>query len=94
MNTTDLPEIEILLEKITSGARREKYAIVESSVVCTPQEKKTIQQFLGRLLGHSVILRCRVNPDVLAGVRIQVGDWVVDTTLSYQLTKLAHILLA
>lgn len=88
-----MPDVQILIEKITSQAKREKYAKVEGSVLFTEREKKAIGNFLSHLIGHSVILQCRVNPELLGGVRIQVGDWIVDTTLKYQLNRLSDVLL-
>lgn len=88
-----MPEIQILIEKITSQAKKEKVAKIESSVELTPKEKKAIGSFLEKLIGHSVTLHCHTNPHVLGGLRIQVGDWIVDTTLSNQLNQLSEVLL-
>lgn len=93
MTEITIPEVQILLEKITSQAKKEKYANVEGGVPFSDAEKKAISIFLAKLIGHTVSLRCRVNPDVLGGVKIQVGDWVVDTTLSYQLGQLSDVLM-
>jgi len=89
----NVPDVQILLEKVTSQAKKEKYARVEGSVPFTEDEKKKISSVLAKLIGHPVILRSRISPDVLGGVKIQVGDWVVDTTLKYQLGKLSEVLL-
>ncbi len=89
-----MPEIQILLEKITSQAKKEKVAKIESGVELNPKEEKAIGAFLERLIGHPVALRCHVNPHVLGGLKIQVGDWVVDTTLSNQLHQLSEVLLS
>lgn len=88
-----MPDVQIMLERITSQAKKEKYANVEGSVAFTDGEKKAIGNFLARLIGHPVTLKCYVNPDVLGGVKIQVGDWIVDTTLRHQLGQLSDVLL-
>lgn len=88
-----MPDMQILLDKITSNAKKEKYATVEGSVAFVESEKKAIGIFLEELIGHPVTLQCSVNPEVLGGMRIQVGDWIVDATLKYQLDVLADSLL-
>ncbi len=89
-----MPDVKILLEKITSQAKKEKVAKVETSVACTDKEKKAIGAFLAKLIGHPVTVQTHVNPNVLGGLRIQVGDWIVDTTLVNQLNKLSDVLLS
>ena len=89
---SSLPKVQMLLGKVTAQAKKEKLARVESSVTLTPDEKKAIQHMLERLIGHEVQLECTVTPDVIGGLRIQVADWIVDTTLTTQLTQLSGLL--
>jgi F0F1-type ATP synthase delta subunit len=38
-------------------------------------------------------LECVVNTALLGGLKIQVGDWIVDTSLKSQLDQMATILI-
>jgi F-type H+-transporting ATPase subunit delta len=89
---SSLPKVQLLLGKVTAQAKKEKLARVESSVVLTAEEKKTIKNMLEKLIGHEVQLECIVTPDVIGGLRIQVADWIVDTTLKTQLSQLSGLL--
>ena len=84
-----VPKVQALLTKVTSQTRAEKQALVESSVVLTPKERQSIQRLLLEIVGHGVTLDCRVNPHLLGGLRIQVGDWIVDTSWKTHLEQMA-----
>lgn len=86
-------KVKTLLHRVTAAAKQEKQANIESSVALTQREKEQISLFLARILGHSVVLSVRVIPELLAGLRIQLGDWVVDTSLRRQLDVLTQSLL-
>lgn len=87
-----MPKVQAFLTKVTTKAKQEKAATLESSVELTDDEKKRIEAILVRVLGHDITMECVVNPQIIAGFRIQVGDWVVDTTLKSQLEQMATIL--
>jgi F-type H+-transporting ATPase subunit delta len=87
-----VPKVEAFLGKMTSAAKKEKTAKIKSSVALTANEKKSLEKALGRALGHEVGLECSVDEDLLGGMRVQIGDWVVDTTLKSQLEQMAEML--
>lgn len=80
--------LETLLKSVTANARSQGSARVESAVALTQQERQAIAAALEKILGRSVRVDARVVPSVMGGLRITVGDWVVDTTLDYQLTRM------
>lgn len=86
-------KVKTLLHRVTATVKQEKQANLESSVSLTQTEKEQISQFLARMLGHSVALSVQLKPELLAGLRIRVGDWVVDTSLRHQLDVLTQSLL-
>ena len=85
-----LPKVELLLHKISDRSRKEKEADVTSAVALSDREKNRVAGLLTKLAGHQVSILCRVDPSVIAGLKIQMGDWIVDTTLAYQLSKMAE----
>lgn len=47
----------------------------------SPVNLALIEKEMGRILGRAVRLRVRVNSSLLGGVRVQVGDFVLDGTV-------------
>lgn len=87
--TASAGRLETLLNSVTANARSQGAARVESAVALTQQERQAIAAALEKILGRSVRVDARVVPSLLGGMRITVGDWIVDTTLDYQLKRMA-----
>lgn len=87
-----LPKVTAALHKITSSASAGKTATVETVVVLTGPEKLQLGRFLSRLLSHAVTLECRVNKNLIGGIRVTVGDWVVDTSVATQIRAMQEAL--
>lgn len=68
-------------------------AQVTSAVELTAKEKEEMISILVKMTGQSSItLETEVDQDILGGLRVVVGDWVLDTTISSQLIKLSEAL--
>ncbi len=87
-----LPRVNSLLAKVTLAAKKERVATVSSYVPLTVGEKTSVTRMLVKLLGHDVEPRFQENAELLGGMKIQVADWVVDTSLSSQLANLTRTL--
>lgn len=61
---------------------------VESAVELDNDTKEQIVQKLEQWLGKQVLLNTQVKPELLAGLRIQVGDRRIDGSLNARLRKL------
>ena len=88
--TSVLPKVHTLLEKVAAQGRKETTATVISSVSLTDEEKQKIERFLYGLVGHQVSLVTSVDAKLLGGLKIQIGDWIVDTSLKGQLEEMAE----
>ena len=86
--------VQSLLMKMTSGARKERQAIVESAVKLTGDEERAIERILSTVSGHDVSLETRIEPDLIAGIRIQMADWVMDTSMKSELQNMSTMLQA
>lgn len=86
---TAVPKVQQLLTRVTAKARKEKTATVETCVALTIAEQETLCEMLEKKLQHEVVVENTVTPDLIGGMRIYVGDWVVDTTIASQLSQLA-----
>ena len=54
----------------------------------TPEETASIAGQLGKVLGKTVIPHVSVNPDILGGVVVRVGDKVIDGSVRRRLASL------
>jgi len=85
-----VPRVQSLLTKVTAAAKKERTAKVKSAVALLPVEKKRIEMILARLLGHSVACQYSIDKTLVGGIKIQVADWIVDSSFTTQLTDIAR----
>lgn len=66
-----------------AGARHGKLvATVTTATELSKQQKSRIATALGKIYGNEVVIDSVVSPDVIGGVKVQVGDDVIDGTIS------------
>ncbi len=83
--STVAPRVASLASKVSAQAKKERVAKVTSVVRLTSDEKKHIALALAKLLGHRVELETIVDAHLVGGLRIQVADWILDTSFDRQL---------
>lgn len=88
------PHIQSLLYKMTAAAKAEETANVESAVKLTPSETQSLARVLSRIAGHEVRIVATVNRALLGGLRITMGDWVVDASIRNELNQMAQVVTA
>jgi F-type H+-transporting ATPase subunit delta len=79
---------EIAIERLSDVASRRRgqsVARVTSAVPLTPAQEQQLTGVLGRLYGRQVGLQVTVDPAVLGGLIIQVGDEVIDGSIAHRL---------
>lgn len=76
------------LGKAVSDRRRRLVAIVRSAVALDAGEKDRLARALAGIYGHEVQIKAEVDPSVLGGLTVQVGDEVVDGTIAGRLDRL------
>jgi F-type H+-transporting ATPase subunit delta len=69
-------------------------AFVESSVALTDDQVERLQAALHQRTGKTVKLTASVDARMLGGVRVRIGDSIIDGALSSQLERIRHLLLA
>ena len=84
-------KVQSLLFKMSSSAKREHQATVESSVKLTPSELQHIARMLAIHTGHEVGVTSVITPSLIGGIRITMADWVMDASVSSQLHAMASI---
>lgn len=76
------------LGKAVSDRRRRLVAFVRSAVALDATEKDRLARALAGIYGHDVQIKAEVDPSVLGGMTVQVGDEVVDGTIAGRLDRL------
>ena len=73
------------LSEVASRRRGQSVARVTSAVALTPEQESRLVDSLGRLYGRTVGLQVTVDPSVLGGLIVQVGDEVIDGSIAHRL---------
>lgn len=73
------------LSEVASRRRGRSVAHVTSAVALTSAQEQRLTEVLGRLYGRTVGLQVVVDPDVLGGLIIRVGDEVIDGSILHRL---------
>ena len=73
------------LSDVASRRRGQSVARVTSAVALTPEQEQRLIRSLSRLYGRTVGLQVTVDPSVLGGLIVQVGDEVIDGSIAHRL---------
>ena len=82
-----------LLREYLRLARREiagRHAIVEHTGELSDADREGLAQSLSARAGHAVTVVSRENPEILGGLRVRLGDQVLDASLAGRLERLAQ----
>lgn len=89
-----LPHIhEAFVEARDRAAGRVRARLSAASSLTAPQAE-SVKAALAEKLKKEILLEETVRPELLGGMRIQVGDWVADGTLARRLKDLSRDVLA
>lgn len=80
---------QALLDEEMGMARGE----VISSYPLSEEEKRELEQALEELLKKKVVLDVKLDSEILGGVKVRVGDYVIDGTLKSQLSHFKEIII-
>jgi F0F1-type ATP synthase delta subunit len=67
-------------------------ASVTSAVELTAPEKKEVEAVIAKTVDGPISFSYHICKDVLGGIRVEVGDLVLDTTIASQLKKVKSVL--
>ncbi len=75
------------LSKLAAARRSRTVAVVTSAVPLTDQQKQRLAAVLASLYGREMHLNLDVDPEVLGGISVRVGDEVINGTVSERLDE-------
>ncbi|MDX3570333.1 F0F1 ATP synthase subunit delta [Streptomyces sp. ID05-47C] len=70
------------LSKLAAARRDRMVAVVTSAVPLSDPQKQRLGSALAKLYGRTMHLNLDVDPEVLGGIRVQVGDEVINGSLA------------
>lgn len=83
-----LPEVEKAFQQLLNELRGREEVGVTSAVPLADQEKEQIVRFLTTLTGKDVLLDSQVDPSILGGLVMRVGDRLIDGSTRSKLEAL------
>ncbi|MFI1394923.1 F0F1 ATP synthase subunit delta [Streptomyces sp. NPDC020681] len=75
------------LSKLAAARRDRMVAVVVSAVPLTDQQKQRLGAVLTRMYGREMHLNLDVDPEVLGGISVRVGDEVINGTIADRLDE-------
>lgn len=76
--------------ELAQEAKGEMTVQVESAMKLSPLQLAGIEEQLGKSLGKKVTATLTIDPNLIAGCRIRVGDRVIDATVRGALSQLSQ----
>jgi F-type H+-transporting ATPase subunit delta len=89
-----IPEIATEYQALVDEVSGRVHAQVTLSREPAAEERDALARELSRVLGRQVVPHVTVNPEILGGVVVRVGDTVMDGSVRRRLAMLEHRLLA
>lgn len=83
-----LPQIVAEFSRLANEYRGIVIAEVTSAVRLDEQRQRQVTQRLASLLGKTVKLRTRVDPSIIGGLVVRVGDTIIDGSVAGRLASL------
>ena len=83
-----LPEIADEVSRLTANARQRVVADVRTAVPLDDDAKRRLAEALSRSSGSQVEVRTTVDPGVMGGVVVTMGDTVIDGSVARRLSEL------
>ncbi|MDR1604441.1 MAG: F0F1 ATP synthase subunit delta [Gracilibacteraceae bacterium] len=89
-----LPLIQREFSRLADEKNQVVEAAVTSAAALSAAQRRKLKQTLCRVTGKNVRLLTRVDPELIGGAKLKIGDRVLDGTLAAQLDKMRRELTA
>lgn len=84
-----LPAVSTLFEQLKAADEGEAKAHIESAFAMTDAQLAELTATLTQQLKRKISADVSVNPELIGGVKVTIGDLVIDASVSGKLTALA-----
>lgn len=85
MGKNDMRQVRAIRDSL---AEREPTAFVSSAKELSPEQQRAIIRTFSALADRNVSMDIEIDPGLIAGVKVRMGDLVVENTLAMELTEL------
>ena len=89
-----VPEVAKQFRRLKNEAEGTADCLVESALPLSDEQVKDLLWSLSRKFGLKLIAEVKVDPELIGGVRVSVGDHVLDTTVKTRLAQMQAALTA
>lgn len=89
---TLLPQVIVALAQTGKGSGGPTKADIISAVELTPEEQKDLRTMLTQEHGNDLVFTFAVDPALMGGLRVRVGDRLIDTSMASRLARLRESL--
>jgi F-type H+-transporting ATPase subunit delta len=89
-----LPEIRMLFESLRNEAEGVAKATIETALPLSDTQLAEITGALSKRFGKRIEASTSINPALIGGARIAVGDTVIDGSVRGKLEQMKHALLS
>lgn len=87
-----IKDVAAALSQAVTGQREPVKAEVTSAAELSSQEQAQLRQHLAEQYGDGLLFSFKVDPSLLGGLRVRVGDRLIDTSIASRLTALRESL--
>jgi F-type H+-transporting ATPase subunit delta len=87
-----LPEIRALFERLKEEHEGQVEAVITSALPLSDEQAKRLCDKLEARYGRKIMARVAVDASLIGGVKVQVGDEVIDGSLRGRVEAMAHML--
>jgi F-type H+-transporting ATPase subunit delta len=88
-----LPALYEAYVKIANASQGQADAVVSSPFALDQKQSDEIAKFFGQLTGKKIRLEHTVDPQLLGGIQVRIGDRLYDGSLKSKLSALQHKLM-
>lgn len=81
------------MEKIHLERNNTVLAVVKTVIPLTAQEKNNLSQKLEIKYNKKIVVREEIDPSIIGGVFVRVGDDVIDGSIKHKLEKMKEVML-
>ena len=85
MGKSDMPQVRTIRDSL---AERTPTVNVVSAKELPPEQQRALVRTFSALADRNVNMEIEINPELIAGIRIRMGDLVVENNLATELAEL------